>query len=68
LDFRDDFVFLRLDLCLDVFWVELGFFFEVLGFRQRFRAVGTVAAGRNLGKVAAHGGEPPLVHGKVKNI
>jgi hypothetical protein len=26
LDFRDDFVFLRLDLCLDVFWVELGFF------------------------------------------
>jgi hypothetical protein len=61
-------VFLRLDLCLDVFWVEFGFFFAVLGFRQRFRVVGAVAAGQNLGKAAAHGGEPPLVHGKVKNI
>jgi hypothetical protein len=30
--------------------------------------VAAVAAGRNLGKAAAHGGEPPLVHGKVKNI
>jgi hypothetical protein len=58
-----------LDLFLDVFWVEFGFFFfAVLGFRQRFRVVGAVAAGRNLGKAAAHGGEPPLVHGKVKNI
>jgi hypothetical protein len=66
--FQYDFVFLRLDFLfrsiLDWIWI----FFEVLGFQWWLRAVDAVAADRNLEKAAAHGGEPPLVYGKVKNI